>query len=119
MVTFRCNIISETTQTIILKVHSHVAPLYKLVGQGQVTWTCIEASSLPFFTYNSDQRFPKQQILDSSKLKELADDSFELYENGRKFSKRIKNTVGKGEIACYEQFLFFPHCFQKTCSPDT
>ena len=27
-----------------------------------------------------------------------------------------KNTVGKGEIARYEQFLLFPHCFQKTCT---
>ena len=30
-----------------------------------------------------------------------------------------KNTVGKGEIARYEQFLFFPQCFQKTCTADT
>ena len=34
-------------------------------------------------------------------------------ENGRKFSKMIENTVGKGEIAHYEQFLFFPQCFQE------
>ena len=27
--------------------------------------------------------------------------------------------MGKGEIARYEQFLFFPHCFQKTCTADT
>ena len=33
--------------------------------------------------------------------------------------KRVKNTVGKGEIACYEQFLLFPQCFQKTCTADT
>ena len=26
----------------------------------------------------------------------------------------IENTVGKGEIACHEQFLFFPQCFQNT-----
>ena len=32
-----------------------------------------------------------------------------------KFSKRIENTVGKGEIAPYEQFLLFPQCFQKAC----
>ena len=32
-------------------------------------------------------------------------------ENGRKFSKRVENTVGKGEIAHYEQFLLFPPCF--------
>ena len=30
--------------------------------------------------------FSKQQILDSSKLKEFPDDNFRFYENGRKFS---------------------------------
>ena len=30
-------------------------------------------------------------------------------------SKQVENTVGNGEIACYEQFLLFPQCFQKTC----
>ena len=33
-----------------------------------------------------NQRFPKQQILDSSKLKEFTEDNFEFYENVRKFS---------------------------------
>ena len=28
--------------------------------------------------------------------------------------KRVENTLGQGEIA-HEQFLLFPHCFQKTC----
>ena len=27
-------------------------------------------------------------------------------EKDRKFSKQVENTVGKGEIACYEQFSF-------------
>ena len=27
----------------------------------------------------------------------------------------MENTVGKGEIARYEQFLLFPQCFQKVC----
>ena len=27
--------------------------------------------------------------------------------------------MGKGEIAHYEQFLLFPHCFQKACFPGT
>ena len=48
-------------------------------------------------------------MLDSSKLKEFADDNFKFDEN--------ENTVGKGEIACYEQFLLFPQCFQKACFP--
>ena len=29
----------------------------------------------------------------------------------------VENTVGKGEIACYEQFLFFPQCFKKVFFP--
>ena len=54
------------------------------------------------------KHFPKLQILDCSKLKEFADDNFEFDENGRKFSKSVENTVEKGEIALYEQFLLFP-----------
>ena len=27
--------------------------------------------------------------------------------------------MGKGEIACYKQFLLFPQGFQKTCAADT
>ena len=42
--------------------------------------------------------FPKQQLLDSSKLKEFADDNFKFHENGTKFPKWVENTVGKGEI---------------------
>ena len=34
------------------------------------------------------------------KLKVFADDNYKLQKNGRKFSKPIENTVGKGEIAC-------------------
>ena len=34
----------------------------------------------------------------------------ESYPNGKK-------TLGKGEIARYEQFLHFPQCFQKACFP--
>ena len=48
--------------------------------------------------------FPKKQILGSSKVKEFADDNFKFEENGRKLSKRVENTVGKGEIARYECF---------------
>ena len=32
---------------------------------------------------------------------------------GIQFSYRVENIVGKEEIARYEQFLFFPQCFQK------
>ena len=39
--------------------------------------------------------FPKRQILDSSKLKELADDNFKFDENGREFHKWVENTGKK------------------------
>ena len=58
------------------------------------------------------------KILDRSKLKQSADDNFKFDENSRKFSKRVENTVGKEEIACYKQFLLFPQCFQKACFPE-
>ena len=58
-----------------------------------------------------------KQILDSSKLKEFADDNFKFDENGSKLSKQVENTVEKGEIARYEQFLLFPQCFQNACFP--
>ena len=60
--------------------------------------------------------FQKRQILDSSKLKEFADDNFKSDENGRRFAKRVENTVGKGR---YKQFLLFPQCFQKVFIRDT
>ena len=36
-----------------------------------------------------------------------------MIDNGRKFPKRVENTVGKGEIVRYEQFLPFPSVFLK------
>ena len=63
--------------------------------------------------------FPKQKTLVSSKLKEFADKNFKFDENGRTFSKQVENTLGKGNIAHYEQCLLFPQCFQKTSTADT
>ena len=60
---------------------------------------------------------PDDKILDWSKLKQSADDNFQFDIDNRKFSKMVENTVGKGDIACYEQFLPFPQCFQKACFP--
>ena len=54
----------------------------------------------------------RRQILDSSKLKLFADNHFKFDENERELSKQEENTVGKGEIARYRQFLLFPKWFQ-------
>ena len=50
---------------------------------------------------------------------EFADDNSEFDEMAEKSLNRVENTVGKGEIARYKQFLLFSLCFQKTCTADT
>ena len=50
----------------------------------------------------------RRQILDSSKLKEFADDNFKFDDNGRNLSKWVENTAGKGEIARYNRNACFP-----------
>ena len=64
----------------------------------------------------SPKPFPKKRDF---RLRQFADDNFKFDENGGKFFKRVENTVGKGEIARYEQFPHFPQCFQKTYTADT
>ena len=51
-------------------------------------------------------------------MKDFADDNFKFDKNGKKLSKPVENTVEKGEIARYEQFLLLPQCFQKACFPE-
>ena len=69
--------------------------------------------TIPFDSY------PNDKILDASKLNEFEDDNFKFDENCRKSSSLIENNVGKGEIACYKQFLLFTQCFQtETCIED-
>ena len=64
----------------------------------------------PFFF----KPLPKRQILDSPILKEFGDDNFKLKKMAEIPPKWIENTVGKGEVARYEQLLLFPQYFQKT-----
>ena len=51
--------------------------------------------------------------LDSTKLEELADDNIKFDEIEENSPILVENTVVKGEIARYEQFLLFPQCFSK------
>ena len=59
------------------------------------------------------QTFPKQHILDSSKLEKFADSNFKFDENGRKFFKPIGNSAGKGEIAHTSNFSFSHSVFKR------
>ena len=68
-------------------------------------------------SFESLNPLPDSKILNRSKLKQSADNNFKFDENSRKFSNRVENTGGKGEIAPYEQFLLFPQCFEKAFFP--
>ena len=55
-------------------------------------------------------------ICHPTKLKDLADDSFKLNKNGRKFSIRVESVVGKKEKLLVTSSFSFSQCFQKTCT---
>ena len=54
-------------------------------------------------------------ILDFSKAKESADDNFKFDENGRKFSNRVENTVGKRTNCLLRAVSPLLHC-RKYCA---
>ena len=85
-----------------------------------LTFVCLQFESgnkhSPYFKLFLFNPLPDDK-LDSSKLKEFAYDILKFDENGIKLFERVENTVGKGEIACYEQYLLFPQCFRKACFP--
>ena len=56
--------------------------------------------------------FPHDKILDQTKLKAFADDKLNITKVIVSVFNRVENIVGKGEIACHEQFLLFPQYFQ-------
>ena len=93
--------------------YSNIYRVVKSYAPAKHVHSCQHALSnlVNICTFSLCKPSPKQQILDSSKLKEFSDNNFEFDENGRKFPERVKNTR-------YEQFLLFPQCFQKTCTAD-
>ena len=60
-------------------------------------WSTSQRCMIP-----SKSSLNKQQILDSSKLKEFAEDNFKFVLNMRKLFKQEKDTAAKEEIARYE-----------------
>ena len=54
--------------------------------------------------------------LPDDKLKEFADDNFKFDENGRKLSKQVENTVGKGEFLVMSNFSFSHSVFKRLVS---
>ena len=59
----------------------------------------------------------RRQNLDSSKLKEVADDNFKFDENGIKLSTQVENTVGKRKNCSLRAISPFPTEFSKGLFP--
>ena len=53
----------------------------------------------------------RRLILDSTKLKAVADDKTHVTHLMISFFDRVENIVEKGENAGYQHFLLFPQCF--------
>ena len=69
-------------------------PFQNIVGKGENAGNQ-HFSFFPqcFLSYERQIHYfnpPKRQILDSSKLKDFADDNFNFYENGRKTTNGLK-----------------------------
>ena len=62
---------------------------------------------LPF-----DLLFPKRKILDSSKLKEFADNNLKLDENGSKFSKWVETLWEEEKLLITSNFSFSHSVFE-------
>ena len=57
--------------------------------------------------------------LNSSKLKEFADDNFKFDENGRKLSKQVENSEEKEKLLVTSNFSFSHSVYRKTCTANT
>ena len=60
----------------------------------------------------------QQQSSDSSKLIEFLEDNFRFDDDGGKSFIRVEISVGKKEMACYEQYLLFAQSFPKIYTAD-
>ena len=54
---------------------------------------------------------PDMPILGFSNAEANKDMMSKIGTNGLQLIDRVENSVGKGEIACYKQFLLFTQCF--------
>ena len=52
-------------------------------------------------------------MLDSSKLKEMADDNFKCHENGKKFSKQVETLWEKEKLLVTSNFSFSHSVFKR------
>ena len=77
---------------------------------------CISSVAMSHFTHQKPFTLSLTTNFRLFQTHEFADDNFNFNE---KFSKKVENTVGKGQFAHYRQFLLYLQCFQKISTADT
>ena len=65
-------------------------------------------SSADCFNLNQSKILSSGNELEHFQIEIVCRQNFKFDEKGRKFSKQVENTEGKGEIARFKQFLLFP-----------
>ena len=78
--------------------------------KSQIKW---QLSEIPYLIIIKELCKDKRQILDSPILKSFADNNLKFDVMAENSPQWIENTVGKGEIALYDQLLLSQY-FQKT-----
>ena len=76
------------------------------------TYVCLYCQYI-FTLVGGYKLFPKRQILDTSKLKEFADDNFEFHENGRELTRWVEKYCGKRRNCSLRAISPIPTVFSK------
>ena len=69
-----------------------------------------------YSSYRCFYSLPNDKFLDMTKLKEFADDRFDVAKIKISLCDRVENTLGEEENAGYRHLLLFPQCFPKPSS---
>ena len=73
----------------------------------------LDSSKLKESADDNFNSLPNDKILDQSKFKAFADKKLITTQKLKFVYERLESIVGKGENAGYQHFLLFPQCFQK------
>ena len=85
--------------TILYTSKEHSSSSYEIIG--------------PFYYLQKGSTLSQKTNFGLFQTERVCRRQFQIYQNGRKFFRPAENTVRKGEIAHYEQFLLSPQCFLK------
>ena len=105
----------ETSSIFVDLIRNRLLNLFgvNILLLSQSFFSMIKTFNLHYSLGSINLPFPKWQILDSSDLKEFADDSFKFDDIDGNFYKRIETTCGKRRNCLLQAISFFLAVFSK------